>query len=189
MWKKEEYLQEARAQVKEKRFRHILGVAETAVSLAKAYGADPEKAEVAGILHDYCKEWPVEKMRGVLTQHQDLMWLRFSPVLWHAPVAAYVVRERFGISDSGILDAIYYHTTGRAGMSLLEEVVWIADYIEPARSFDGVEEARRLAQRSLKEAIRYGLKETILHLLEKEERIYPLTFEAYNDYFSVKDRA
>lgn len=187
MWEKEDYLQQVKAQVKEKRFKHILGVMETAVELAKAYGADPKKAEIAAILHDFCKEWPLEEMRKILEQHQDLLWLQYSPVLWHAPVATYVVKERFQLEDQEILDSIYYHTTGRAGMSLLEEVIWVADYIEPGRSFDGVEEARKLAKKDIQDAMRFGLKQTIYDLLEREEAIFPLTFEAYNHY-SLKKR-
>ncbi|CCQ93704.1 conserved hypothetical protein [[Clostridium] ultunense Esp] len=182
MWSKEELLRKTKEQVKEKRFNHILGVVKTAADLAERFGADPEKAEIAAILHDYCKEWPVERLRNLLIKHEDLLWLRFSPVLWHAPAAAYVAREEFQIGDQEIFDAIYYHTTGRAGMSLLDEVIWLADYVEPGRDFEGVEEARRLTVKSLAEGMRFGLKHSIAYLLKKEEAIYPLTFEAYNHY-------
>jgi predicted HD superfamily hydrolase involved in NAD metabolism len=185
MWNKQELLLKTEQQVNQKRFTHILGVIETAVKLATQVGADPEKAEVAAILHDYCKAWSKDRLKEVLLAHNDVNWLEYPAVLWHAPAAVYVARESLGIDDPEILNAIYYHTTGRANMTLLEKVIWIADYIEPNRDFPGVEQARKLADTGLNEALRYGLGQTITHLVEKGFPIYPLTIEAYNYYIKT----
>src|SRR5690606_5530521 len=138
------------------RWEHTLRVKETAVELAERTGADPEKAEIAAILHDYCKYWPEEKQREWILRHrlpQDL--LQFHKELWHAPVGAEAVREELGVDDEEVLNAIRSHTTGRPGMSLLEKVVFLADYIEPGRSCSGLDAVCRLARAVLD---RSGLK-------------------------------
>jgi len=107
--------------------------------------------------------------------------LQYSPVLWHAPVGAEAVREELGIDDEEVLDAIRFHTTGRPGMSLLEKVIFLADYIEPGRSFSGVEEVRRLARENLDRAILKALDNTILYLIERGFKVYPQTLLTRND--------
>lgn len=182
MWTKERLLEEAQKQVKQMRFTHILGVIETAIQLSKQFEVDPDQAEIAAILHDYCKAWGVERMKEVLLAHNDSSWLSYPAQTWHAPAAVYVIRKEFGIIDHDVLTSIYYHTTGRAGMSPLEKVIWVADYIEPNREFPGVEQARQLAETDLDAALRYGLTQTIEHLVVREQPIHPLTIEAYNYY-------
>lgn len=166
----------------EPRYIHTLGVTDTAVMLAKRYGADERKAELAGIFHDYAKYRPKEEMESIIRQEnmpQDL--LLYDSELWHAPVGAYLVKKEVGIQDEEILDAIRYHTTGRPGMTTLEKVVFLADYIEPNRSFPGVDEVRKAAENSLDEAIVLSLQNTIRFLLSKNQLIYPQTVETYND--------
>lgn len=166
----------------ERRYIHTLGVTDTAVMLAKRYGADERKAELAGIFHDYAKYRPKEEMQNIIRSEnmpQDL--LMYDSELWHAPVGAYLVKKEVGITDEEILDAIRYHTTGRPGMTTLEKVVFLADYIEPNRSFPGVEEVRKAAENSLDEAIVLCLQNTIRFLLSKNQLIYPQTVETYND--------
>jgi len=166
----------------ERRYIHTLGVTDTAVMLAKRYGADERKAELAGIFHDYAKYRPKEEMESIIRQEnmpQDL--LLYDSELWHAPVGAYLVKKEVGIQDEEILDAIRYHTTGRPGMTTLEKVVFLADYIEPNRSFPGVDEVRKAAENSLDEAIVLSLQNTIRFLLSKNQLIYPQTVETYND--------
>lgn len=166
----------------ERRYIHTLGVTDTAAMLAKRYGADERKAELAGIFHDYAKYRPKEEMESIIRQEnmpQDL--LLYDSELWHAPVGAYLVKKEVGIQDEEILDAIRYHTTGRPGMTTLEKVVFLADYIEPNRSFPGVDEVRKAAENSLDEAIVLSLQNTIRFLLSKNQLIYPQTVETYND--------
>ena len=175
-------LQIVKKHLPERRYIHTLGVTDTAVALAKRYGADERKAELAGIFHDYAKYRPKEEMENIIRREnmpQDL--LLYDSELWHAPVGAYLVQKEVGISDEEILDAIRYHTTGRPGMTTLEKVVFLADYIEPNRAFPGVEEVRKAAENSLDEAIVLSLQNTIRFLLSKNQLIYPQTVETYND--------
>ncbi len=167
----------------EHRFHHTLGVAETAKRLAMRYGADVERAEIAGILHDYAKFWPAEKMREVIQQEPDLPddLLEYDKELWHAPVGSVAIKRDFGITDPEIIDAVRYHTSGRVKMSLLEKVVCLADYIEPSRNFPGVDEIRALADEDLDRALATALGGTIQFLIENRKRVYPLTLFAYND--------
>jgi predicted HD superfamily hydrolase involved in NAD metabolism len=90
------------------------------------------------------------------------------------------------VTDPEILQAVRYHTTGRAGMSLLEKVVCVADYIEPNRNFPGVEDIRSLAEQDLNEALAVALGGTIRFLIEQRKTVYPLTLIAYNDLVCQK---
>jgi putative HD superfamily hydrolase of NAD metabolism len=167
----------------EKRFRHSVGVSETAGKLAKKYGADHEKARLAGMLHDIVKYFSDEQLAAVIRRREDVPddFLEFSDKLWHAPVGAVYAEEKLGISDREILDAMTYHTTGRRNMTLLDKIIFLADYIEPGRDFAGVDEVREEAGKDLNEAVYQELQRTIIHLLENRKSVYPKTFEAYND--------
>jgi len=120
---------------KESRFRHTLGVAFTASCLAMRYGADVEKAYLAGILHDNAKHFDDEKMLAA-AHRAGIKVSEFekrNAFILHGPVGAYRAREKFGIYDKDILNAVENHTVGRVGMSILEEIIFIADYIEYGR--------------------------------------------------------
>ena len=176
-----EALQLVKAQLTEKRYVHTLGVAESAVELAERYGADIKKAELAAIFHDYAKFRPKEEMKQIIMEQnitKDL--LDYHSELWHAPVGAYLVEQEAGITDQEILDAIAYHTSGRIGMTLLDKIVYLADYIEPGRSFPGVEEVRKLAEQNLDAAVIQAVRNTINFLMMKKQVIYPATFHTYN---------
>ncbi|MBY0050242.1 bis(5'-nucleosyl)-tetraphosphatase (symmetrical) YqeK [Brevibacillus agri] len=186
---REELFARIRAQMHEKRYKHTLGVAQSARELAQRYGADPDKAELAGLLHDYCKCWPVEKMFEILVRHDmPTELLEGEKELWHAFAGAIVIQNDLGVTDPDILQAVRYHTTGRAGMSLLEKVVCVADYIEPNRNFPGVEQIRTLAEKDLDAALALALGGTIQFLIEKQKTVYPLTLTAYNDLVSRKGK-
>lgn len=179
---REKLLAQIRSQMNQKRYDHTLGVAASARELANRYGADPDKAELAGLLHDYCKCWPVEKLREILVRNdlpQEL--LEADKELWHAFAGAIVIQQELGVTDPDLLQAVRYHTTGRQNMSLLEKVVCVADYIEPNRSFPGVEEIRERAEKNLEDALAFALGGTIAHLIEKSRPVYVLTLLAYND--------
>lgn len=178
---KEEMLHSVRQQLTEERYRHTLGVVDCAVNLAEQYGADPRQAEVAAIFHDYAKYRDKEEMKNIILQQASIPndLLVYHHELWHAPVGAYLVEREVGITDKGILDAIRYHTTGRAGMSTLEKVVCLADYIEPGRNFPGVEKIRTLSLDSLDQALTVALYNTIQFLEKQGQNVYPLTIEAY----------
>ena len=171
-----------KSQLTEHRYLHTLGVMETAISLAEKYGADSKKAEIAAIFHDYAKFRPKDEMKEIITSQgmpQDL--LLFNSELWHAPVGAYLVEKEAGVTDSEVLDAIRYHTSGRTCMTLLEKVIYLADYIEPGRHFPGVDEVRELAKEHLDKALVKAIQNTILFLMKKNQTIYPETFYTYND--------
>lgn len=180
--KREQALAIVREQLTEKRYVHTIGVADTAKVLAAKYGANVEKAELAGIFHDYAKFRPKEEMKQIIIdQRMEERLLHFHHELWHAPVGAYLVQHEVGIHDQEVLSAILYHTTGRAHMTLLEKIVFLADYIEPGRKFPGVDDVRRLADKNLDKAVIAALRNTIQFLLSKHSTVYPDTIDAYND--------
>ncbi|MDR6122287.1 putative HD superfamily hydrolase involved in NAD metabolism [Bacillus sp. SLBN-46] len=179
---REKALQVVKEQLTEHRYQHTIGVMETAIILAKRFGADEKKAETAAIFHDYAKFRPKEEMKEIITTQglpQNL--LEYNSELWHAPAGAYLVEKEVGITDREVLDAIRYHTSGRVGMTLLEKVIYLADYMEPGRHFPGVEEVRELAQDNLPRALVKSVQNTIIFLLKKNQKVYPDTFYTYND--------
>ncbi|PLS01221.1 bis(5'-nucleosyl)-tetraphosphatase (symmetrical) YqeK [Neobacillus cucumis] len=179
---REKALDLVKVQLTEHRYQHTLGVMETAITLAEKYGADVKKAEIAAIFHDYAKFRPKGEMKEIIASKgmpQDL--LIFNSELWHAPVGAYLVETEAGISDREVLDAIRYHTSGRSNMTLLEKIIYLADYIEPGRHFPGVEEVREMAKENLDKALVKAVQNTILFLMKKNQMIYPETFYTYND--------
>ncbi|HET7628390.1 MAG TPA: bis(5'-nucleosyl)-tetraphosphatase (symmetrical) YqeK [Bacillales bacterium] len=179
---RERALAVVRKQLTEQRYEHTVRVTDTAVALAVKYGVNREKAELAGIFHDYAKNRPLHEMNQIITEEDipsDLA--NYPQQLWHAHVGAFLVQREAGISDEDVLAAIAYHTTGRAGMSSLEKVVFLADYIEPGRNFPGVEHVRHLAESELNTAVVQALANTISFLLKAKVKIHPDTLAAYND--------
>jgi predicted HD superfamily hydrolase involved in NAD metabolism len=183
-----EALKIVKTQLTEHRYQHTLGVMETAIELAKKYGADPKKAELAAIFHDYAKFRPKQEMKQIIVeQEMNPLLLDYNSELWHAPVGAWLVETEVGITDGEILDAIRYHTSGRPNMSTLEKVIYLADYIEPGRHFPGVEEVRELAKKSLTEALIASVKNTIIFLLKKNQPVFPDTIHTYNHLILNKE--
>ncbi|OPA78366.1 HD domain-containing protein [Paenibacillus selenitireducens] len=179
---REAIIEAVRSQMPAKRWDHTLGVMTTSVKLAEQYGGDPVRAELAAILHDVAKYWPIDRLeRVVREQHMPAILLEHDKQLWHAPVGAFVAENDFGITDPEVLDAIRYHTSGREQMTLMDKIVCLADYMEPGRDFPGVNNIRELAKHSLEEALIAGFDSTIELLVSKKKRIYPLTILARND--------
>ncbi len=179
--KREEALACVQEQLTEQRYIHTVGVMETAVKLAERFGADVKKAEIAAIFHDYAKFRPKEEMKQIiLNGGGPLEVLDFHHELWHAPAGAALVKTEVGITDEDILSAIRFHTSGRPNMTLLEKVIYVADYIEPGRRFPGVEEVRTLAEDDLDLALIQALKNTITFLISKNQTVYPETVATYN---------
>lgn len=179
---REKALALVKEQITERRYIHTLGVVESAIELAERYGADVKKAELAAIFHDYAKFRSKEEMEQIIiAEKMDPALLEYNMELWHAPVGAYLVNKEAGIQDAEILDAIAYHTSGRVGMSLLDKVVYLADYIEPGRSFPGVDEVRQTAKQNLDHAVIQALRNTVVFLMKRNQAIYPDTFKTYND--------
>jgi len=166
----------------EKRYHHSICVSEEAVRLAKKYGANENKAEVAGILHDIMKDLPPNEQLIMMTRFDIVLTdvERNAPKLWHAMLGAAYLENELHIADSEILNAVRYHTTGRADMILLDEVLFIADFISADRDYPGVEELRKAADVSLEEAMIEGITFTIKDLAQFYKPIHPDTIAAYN---------
>lgn len=178
-----ESLREAtRMQMPDKRWKHTLGVVETAIKLAKRFDGDPVKSEVAALLHDYSKAWAIERIEVIIREQRlstDL--LVYDKELWHAHVGAWAVQDEHGITDEEVLDAIRYHTSGRENMTKLDKIVCLADYIEPGRDYPSVNKIRELAKHSVEEALIAAFDSTIELLIERGKCIFPLTVLARND--------
>lgn len=175
-------LELVKIQLTEHRYKHTIGVMETAIQLARQYGADVKKAELAAIFHDYAKFRPKDEMKQIIIAEKmpaDL--LAYSSELWHAPVGAFLVAKEAGITDPEILDAIRYHTSGRAGMTPLEKIIYLADYIEPGRQFPGVDEVRELAETDLEQALVRSVQNSLVFLIKQNQPVYPQTLMTYND--------
>lgn len=178
---REQALLIVKEQLTEQRYVHTKGVMGTAIELAKRYDEDTAQAELAAIFHDYAKFRPKEEMKQIiLEQNMDNRLLSFHSELWHAPVGAYLVQKEVGIKDEAVLDAIKYHTSGKPGMSKLEKIIYLADYIEPGRVFPGVDEVRELAMISLDDAFIKSVSNTITFLMSRRQPVFPATFEMYN---------
>lgn len=129
-----DYLSAIKTRMPEKRYIHTIGVMETAIFLAEKYGEDVKSAEVAAILHDIAKYADEEWMNQIVKEKcLDERLLGWGSEILHGPVGAWIAQTEFNITNEDILNAIRFHTTGRANMSKLEKIIYIADMIEPNR--------------------------------------------------------
>lgn len=169
-------------QIRGERLAHVYRVLETARDLASRYGADLAQAEAAALLHDYCKAMKPAELLDLGRRFQVVVdpAEEAQPHLLHGPVAAALLKEQGLVQDPEVLEAIRWHTTGRAGMSLLEQVIWLADYIEPGRSFEGVEPIRQMAQQSLEKALLMALDHTIRYVLDRGWPLHLYSVHARN---------
>ncbi|MDD5796777.1 MAG: bis(5'-nucleosyl)-tetraphosphatase (symmetrical) YqeK [Oscillospiraceae bacterium] len=179
----EDYKQIIKKRMGKKRFIHSVNVSKEAVKLAEKYGADVEKAQIAGILHDITKETPPEEQLKIMSDNGIILdnVQKSSQKLWHAVSGSAYVKSVLGITDEDILNAIRYHTSGRANMSLLEKVIFIADFTGEERDYDGVDIMREKAYRNLEEAMAFGLAFTISDLAKRNLPIHKDALEAYNE--------
>ena len=176
-----------------KRFQHTLGVAYTAAAMAMKYDVDVKKALIAGLLHDCAKCMSDEKLLK-LSEKDNIEVTdveRRNPYLLHAKVGAMLARKEYDIEDDEILNAITYHTTGRPGMTDLEKIVFVADYIEPGRDkAPNLDKVRKLAFEDLDGTVRKILKDTLKYL-EGEKggdgEIDPMTAKTY-EYYQKKEK-
>jgi len=190
----EEIQEELEKVLRKKRFQHTLGVRYTAQALAMCFGEDVVLAGYAGMLHDCAKHLSGEEMLSLCRKNH----IRYSdteeanPSLLHAKLGAHFARERYGVEDESVLSAIRWHTTGKPGMSRLEKILFIADYIEPGRKMlPHMEEVRRAAFRDLDEAMYLILFYTLSYLREEggeKETLDSFTADAYDFYREMKER-
>ena len=173
-----------RPRLKDARFEHSKNVSKEAVRLAKKYGADVEKAAIAGILHDITKETSEEEQLEIMKK----AGIELSPLeanstkLWHAISGSGYIKIVLGIDD----EDIRYHTTARGGMSLLEKIIFISDFTSAERDYDGVDEIRKAADKSLEAAMIEGLSFSIEDLAHRRLAIAKDTLDAYNEVILKK---
>lgn len=181
--KYETYRAILREKLDEYRYVHSINVSETSAELARKYGADEKKAYEAGLLHDIMKNADKEETFALFEKYGEKLTEleRKSPKLWHAIAGSVYCKYELEIDDEDVISAIRYHTTGRAGMTELEKVLFTADFISADRNYNGVEEMREKAQISLDEAMTEGLRFTIDELCNALKPIHPDTIDAYND--------
>lgn len=172
------------SKIKSDRLSHCLRVMQTSLKLAERFGVDCKKAELAGLLHDCAKDMSNDEAITYCRENNlrvDDFYLA-EPGLLHGPIGADIARKEFHIDDSDILNAIYYHTTGRKGMSVLEKIIYIADLIEPSRDFPGVQDIRETVwQNNLNKAILQILEYSAQKLIIKGKTIHPNSIEARKD--------
>lgn len=164
------------------RYEHTLRVVDMCVRLAEKYGADLEKTKMAALLHDSAKlssnEEQVKMADSLNLLSEDIYY--YNKEIVHPILGAKLAEDKYAIDDEDILNAIKYHTTGRENMSLLEKIIFIGDYIEPERKFDGIEEIRELAFKDLDASILLALNTSLKFLLENDRLISPNTLKSRN---------
>lgn len=181
--KTSEYKDLIRQKMGDYRFTHSVNVADEAVALAKIYGCDEELAYTAGILHDVTKEFPKDEQLQIIADGGIILdsVQKNAPKLWHSISGSVYVRDYLGIKNNDIINAVRYHTTGRAGMSLLEKIIYIADFTSAERSYKDVDIMRELSRKTLEDAMLFSCKFTIGNLSSKELAIHPDQLDCYNE--------
>ena len=186
----EELNRKLRKYIDDNRYYHTQGVRFMSSALAMAHGVDIYRAEVAGLLHDCAKCIPDQKKIRLCDKNNIKITSveRHNPFLLHSKVGAYIAKEKYGINDEEILNAIRYHTTGKPGMTPLEQIVFIADYIEPRRNKSkNLPLIRQTAFRDLDECCYIILKDMLLYLHSKSGEIDSNTQEAFHFYEEVHE--
>ncbi len=181
--RKDEFIALLKGKLNEDRFIHSMGVADTAVKLAEKFGGDPDKAYIAGLLHDVMKnesreeQLKIMKKDGIILSQAE----KNNPKLWHAMSGAAFLKHELGFTDPDIVNAVRYHTTGRAGMSLLEKIIYTADFISPERNYPDVDVMRSLSFESLDKGDLYSLQFSLKKLSENQLVIHTDSVDFYNE--------
>ena len=167
------------------RFEHTIGVMYTAESLAMRYGVDMTKAAVAGLIHDCAKCIPNAQKLKMCKKH-DIEITEMeekNPSLLHAKLGAYMAETAYGVEDPEILSAIKWHTTGKPDMSMLDIIIYMADYIEPNRDkAPNLKQIRKLCFENIEEALYQVLEGTLEYLSDRPDMIDPMTKISYDFY-------
>ncbi len=182
---KKKFLKE---QLSPKRYQHSVNVAAECKKLALKYGEDPDKAYFAGLLHDICKELPAEEQKQIVIE-SGFTYCREeleTRSLWHAIAGASFVKSNFGVEDIDILNSIRFHTVGRAGMSRLEEIVYMGDLVSADRDYKDVDKMRKLAYSDLNKAMLEAFAFSIKSVVKKGGMIPLCTVEGYNFYIRLQ---
>ncbi|MDD6022538.1 MAG: nicotinate (nicotinamide) nucleotide adenylyltransferase [Oscillospiraceae bacterium] len=172
-----------RSRLTEKRYIHSLGVADTAEKLAERYGVDKNRAYLAGLVHDITKNTPDEEQLQIIGNSGIMLTLeeRNNPKLYHAVSGSAYIKDVLGFTDSEIISAVRYHTTGKAGMTTLEKIIYIADFVSPERDFPGVDFMRQLAFEDLDKACLFAVDFCIPNLVKTRCVLHPDSVGLYNE--------
>lgn len=173
------YRELLRGKLNPRRLFHSECVSECAGVLAERYGASVEKARLAGLLHDVMKNAPANEQLALMPDITPLELLNTK--VWHQISGEAFLRQNGIVTDEEILGAVRWHTTGKAGMTLLEKIIYVADFISSDRDYNDVEVVRRLAYISLEHAILYTSRYTVNKMVSQDLLLHPATVECYND--------
>ncbi|MDO5724868.1 MAG: bis(5'-nucleosyl)-tetraphosphatase (symmetrical) YqeK [Tissierellia bacterium] len=175
-------LKKLKKDIGKERYLHSLNVVKVAKELGKRYNCDLKKCEIAALYHDCGKLIPFQRQIDKLKEYNislDQEILDAKPIV-HAYLGAYIAKNEYGIIDTEILNAIKYHTIGRENMTMLEKIIFVADFIEPNRSFEGVEKLRNLAFENLDKTVYEGVKQNIIFIVNSDYYIYEPAIKIYN---------
>lgn len=163
------------------RFEHVVRVEQAAVKLAQLNDVSVEKASIAALCHDYAKERSAEEFKAVIKRaNLDPDLLNWGNFIWHGVVGAQIVHDELQITDQEILNAIVRHTVGAPEMTKLDQIIYVADFVEDGRDFPDAKIARSLAYADLKAAVTFETKHTLEYLLSSNRTIYPTAILTYN---------
>lgn len=179
----EEFKTLIKGKLKESRYIHSLNVADSAKFLAAKYGCDCEKAYTSGLLHDVMKNASDEEQLEVISKAG---WKltdceKANKKLWHAVAGAAFMKTELGIEDEDMIEAVRYHTTARKKMSVLEKVIYVADFISADRNYPEVDDVRKAADESLEKAMMLGLEFCIQEIAKRRQILHPDSVDAYNE--------
>jgi predicted HD superfamily hydrolase involved in NAD metabolism len=171
-------------QVSRPRLRHIQGVVKTSEKLALRYGLPVSKARTAAWLHDCAKELSRPEMSGWIKKGRETLdaWEKKMPGLWHPHAAVGVAIHKWGVKDPLVLEAVRCHTLGHPRMGPLAQLIFIADFVESGRTFEGVAGARKSALVSLREGVLIKASMTVDFLFQKRMKIHPRLLETWNSF-------
>lgn len=172
------------SRLKDNRYKHSVGVSDTAVFLAKRFDVDVEKSRIAGLLHDCARQFKNDELIAEAERRNIEIGQieREMPVLLHATVGAQMIADEYEVDDREIAQSILYHTVGGCNMTDLDKIIYFADMIEPNRDYHGVGKLRKMAKKSsLDDMFFEGLQQSMKFVVKKAAIIHPGTVAAYND--------
>lgn len=169
--------------VSEKRFSHSCAVADEAERLARIYGEDPVKARLTGLLHDICKDNNYSNQLQMIEKFGIILDIveKAIPKIWHSLTGAAFLQHELGIGDEDILNAVRYHSTGRAGMSNFEKIIYLADLTSADRKYPSTELIRDALKVSLNKAMEVALSLSITELVNRKKLIHVNSVRAFNE--------
>ncbi len=179
------YVEKLKTKLTMIRFEHSLRVAEEARRLSARYHEDEEKAYLAGLLHDYARDFPQEALRAFLPSFVEREAYAI-PAIWHALAAHLLLRRDLGVCDYRVLHAVCWHATSCESMSLFDKIVFVADIAEEGRGFSQAIHIRRLAWDDLEKGYELALQVKMGYLLSTRRLIYPASIRAWNQIIGVK---